>query len=178
MNKKIWNNPYNLMGKFISLSTAKQHILLSVIMMFFIYLPFNNYLSKNQEIILLKEDIVLKQKQIVHQQKLLYALQNITDNKLLTPKLTSHISTVNNQLKRLLPTKLNIHSTHWEYQKKPILTLNMKGYFTDINQLISDLFNENKNIDLLFIKINKNNDDNDDISVESEISLQLNITEN
>lgn len=54
----------------------------------------------------------------------------------------------------------------------------MKGYFTDINQLISDLFNENKNIDLLFIKINKNNDDNDDISVESEISLQLNITEN
>lgn len=118
MNKKIWNNPYNLMGKFISLSTAKQHILLSVIMMFFIYLPFNNYLSKNQEIILLKEDIVLKQKQIVHQQKLLYALQNITDNKLLTPKLTSHISTVNNQLKRLLPTKLNIHSTHWEYQKK------------------------------------------------------------
>lgn len=24
--QKIWNNPYNLIGKFISLSTAKQHI--------------------------------------------------------------------------------------------------------------------------------------------------------
>ncbi len=113
--------------------------------------------------------------QLQYQQKFFATLQQKNKEHALTPALTAKFSPINRQI-LLLAQELNITSSQWYFNHKPVFELQFQGYFSEIQLFITVLLQQFPDLQILTFSLNRLTDEQSPL--EGEIKIQFNTVGN
>lgn len=171
MKPTIFNNPQNLWGKWVKLTSIKQHVTLILLGLCFIYIPLRQTLDKIQTLAATETELLHQQEKLHHQQQILQTLKHKVESVALTPELAAKLPPINRQIQQLA-AHLQIKNSQWIFERQPNLNLQVEGYFNEIKQFLTALLAQSPKLHLLRLHLTKA-EATEAFSVQGEISLQL-----
>ena len=173
MKLTLFNNPQNLWGKWVLLSPFKQNSILLMLLALFLYSPLKHHMQLQQTHSSLELEIHQQQAKLTHQQQILGALKRKSEQALLTPQLAAKLPPINQQIQQLA-TDIVLNDSQWTFEQTPRLKLQVQGYFMKLTQFLTALLTQTPELLVTHLEITRSEQDAD-FSIQSEISLQLQI---
>ena len=162
-----------LLTHWYQLAAWQQTTLLCALGVASLSLPAQHYWQQWTQLTQLTEQQEMQQATLAHQQKILAALKEKADKYLLTPELAGKLSAVNQQIQQLAQS-LHIEHSQWDFHQTALLTLNVQGYFDELNAFLTALLTENAGLALVEWQVQKRTESNNDSVLFSELLFQFN----
>ena len=112
------------------------------------------------------------QDELLRQQKILAVLKQKSVQQQLTPELAAKTLPLNRFIQQNKSERLHIPLSRWTFNQGLVLQLTLEGHFADLSQLLTALLTQ-PNVALVRLSIFRQDDSDDQRSIESSVVLQL-----
>ena len=141
------------------------------------YLPVQQSLEQFTQWQQLEQQTAQTEQQLSHQRQILHTLKNKAEQALLTPELANQLLPVNQQIQQLARHGLQLQNSQWEFHQAPLLNLELQGHFRFLHQFIQQLLQQNPQVALTRLQIQKIEPQGEatSASINSEMQFKLDL---
>ena len=175
MITSLFNNPYNLWGKWAAAQALHQHIALFSVALCLLAFPLSRYSELHRAHTHTETELSETQHKIKHQRQILQTLTQHASNKKLTPELAAELLPINRKIQDL-SMGLKINDSRWQFEQLPLLTLQIESYFDQLKSFLLTLLTQAPQLAVSEIHIQTDRTDKENL-LHSEIILQLERTD-